>query len=475
MEIVIIGGGVTGLAAGIFGRRQGHTCHILEQNPIPGGALTGWDRRGYHIDGCIHWLTGTRPQTPLYRLWQTVGAFDRVRRLPWLYQSRYAGQAVHFWRSAARTRQEMLTLSPRDEDEIRRFFRAVNAAKRISGLPREGSVADFAALAAYFTMDLFTLSRRFRHPLLQRAMTDYIGGEYSALGLIFAYAAFSGGNGDLPAGGSRQMAQSMTREYLRLGGHLETNTRVSRIVTRNGRAVGVKTADGRFFPADGVLCCMDPKKVFRELLPDFSMPIGLQKRFSEEIYQPFSAIHAAYGVSREALPFRGTVCVTCAPYTLGGRKSDRLCVREFSHEPTFAPPGKTVIQCLFFIPREEARRWIRLRQMGEPYTMEKRQFTDWLTAQLITCFPTVKDSLTLLDCWTPATYHHCLSAFEGSFMGFAIPGGRWPVAVSGKIPGLTNVRLAGGWLQPPGGLPIALRMGRKAIPALERACRLAEQ
>ena len=77
-KIAIVGAGVAGMAAGIYAQKSGFQTIICEKNPLPGGECTGWDRQGYHIDGCIHWLTGTREGTPLRRMWEEVGALDGV-------------------------------------------------------------------------------------------------------------------------------------------------------------------------------------------------------------------------------------------------------------------------------------------------------------------------------------------------------------------------------------------------------------
>ena len=73
-NIIIIGAGVAGLSAGIYAQMQGHHTTIYERHFRAGGNLTGWDRDGYHIDNCIHWLTGTNPVTDFYKMWKELGA-----------------------------------------------------------------------------------------------------------------------------------------------------------------------------------------------------------------------------------------------------------------------------------------------------------------------------------------------------------------------------------------------------------------
>ena len=77
-KILIIGAGVAGLSAGIHARLHGHEAVICEKHFISGGNLTAWDRSGYHIDNCIHWLTGTNPVTKTYQMWEELGALGGI-------------------------------------------------------------------------------------------------------------------------------------------------------------------------------------------------------------------------------------------------------------------------------------------------------------------------------------------------------------------------------------------------------------
>jgi len=58
-KVIIIGGGVAGLSAGIYGQLNGYDTEILEMHTLPGGQCTAWKRKGYTFDYCIHWLVGT--------------------------------------------------------------------------------------------------------------------------------------------------------------------------------------------------------------------------------------------------------------------------------------------------------------------------------------------------------------------------------------------------------------------------------
>ena len=55
-KIVIIGGGIAGLACGCYLQMNGYRTEILETNTVPGGLCAAWDRGPYVFDGCLRWL-----------------------------------------------------------------------------------------------------------------------------------------------------------------------------------------------------------------------------------------------------------------------------------------------------------------------------------------------------------------------------------------------------------------------------------
>ena len=73
-SIIIIGAGVAGLTTGIYAQMNGYKTQILEMGNKPGGLCTAWERKGYIIDGCLHWLVGSSSKSSMHHLWQEVGA-----------------------------------------------------------------------------------------------------------------------------------------------------------------------------------------------------------------------------------------------------------------------------------------------------------------------------------------------------------------------------------------------------------------
>jgi len=83
-------------------------------------------------------------------------------------------------------------------------------------------------------------------------------------------------------------------------------------------------------------------------------------------------------------------------------------------------------------------------------------------------FPELKGKITTLDVATPLTYERYCGAYQGAWMSFVTTPGSKMMIHDGKIRGIKNLYLAGQWLMPPGGLPVALITGKWAI---QRICK----
>lgn len=283
-KIVIVGGGIAGLSAGIYGRLAGYAVEIYEKNPVAGGQCMGWNRKGCHIDNCIHWLTGTKKGTELRKVWETVGALDGNTQFAdcgQFYTSITEGQRVTLWKDLERTEAELLRLSPEDGPEIKKFIEHVRYAAECEMPARKPmdamGIGDYIRIGAsmkdmpkvmkeYGSIDLQELARRFHHPALRALFTDYLPKEYVANSFLVSYASIASGNGEIPAGGSLAMVNRMVERFRRLGGKLYCSTPVRQILIENGKAVGIEVSGNKTVQADYVISSVDTMEMFEHLI-----------------------------------------------------------------------------------------------------------------------------------------------------------------------------------------------------------------
>ena len=473
-KILIIGGGVAGLSAGIYAQLNGYQATVCEKHFTPGGNLTAWDRRGYHIDNCIHWLTGTNPATSSYRMWETLGALGEteIYQGETLFTCEYEGKRISLYRDLSRMKREMLARSPEDEKEILSFSRAVEYLQGFCGIAGEkhserisplGAVASIPLISKYYGLTTGALAEKFRHPLLRLFFRGFFGDQFGSLALIFVCAHFCGDNGGIPCGSSQAMAERMTERFQNLGGTLLLKKEAVKIHTKNKKAYAVTFADGTVLKSDYVIPAIDPASVFGKLL-DLPMPKALNKNYKNPRFLRFSSYQCAFSCSLPKLPFEGDLIFPIPEEYHETLRTDRLIVREFSHEKQFSPKGENVLQTLTFVFEEDAKDFISLRKYDKAAYNEKKQKLASLTQKLLEeHLPALSGKLNCIDVWTPATYQRFTGSEIGSFMSFALPSRAYPFCVSNRVKGLSNVILATQWQQTPGGLPIAADVGKKAI------------
>ena len=472
-KIAIVGGGVSGLSAGIYAQLSGHTATICERHNVAGGNLTGWQRGEYHIDNCIHWLTGTNPASDGYRMWETLGALGDVDvyQPPTLYTCEENGASISLNADLEQTKNDMIKISPDDKKEILSLVKAVEMVQGMSGIAGKShnerySKAKIAisapSLMKYYDLSAKDLAQRFKSPLLRQFICSFLSDEFSSLALIAIWAHFCGENGGLPKGGSLAMANRMTDRFRSLGGELLLKTEVIGIEREKNKALAINLSNGDRISADYIILTADPAVMFDRLL-DIPMPKQLKKLYNDPQLHRFSSYQCAFSCDTAELGFSGDLMIEIPPKYRSLLHNEAFALREFSHEKSFAPENKQILQALCFCDENTSRDFINMRSNKSAYNAEKQELAATLKGLIEAKLPHLKDKLACIDVWTPATYQRYVDSQIGSFMSFALPKGRLPIRQSNRIKGIDNVILATQWQQMPGGLPIAADGGKKAI------------
>lgn len=474
-KILIIGAGTAGLSAGIFAQLNGMHAVICESHSVAGGCLSYWKRRGFHIDNCIHWLTGTNPNTPEYKMWRELGVLGDddgdVYKRDKLFTYTDGKNSLSLCRDLAAFQRRLEEISPGDRAEIRSYIRLVETISELFGTGGEDHDRGFSARTAaglpllikYNRLSSSKLAERFTSPLIRGFLTSFLPENFGSLALAFVIASFCSGNGDLPRGGSEEMARRMTERFLSLGGELLLNKRAVKVLLTSDhtRAHSVLFSDGTRLSADCFILTPDPAAIFGKML-DVPMP-DQQKRLYKTVRQPrFSAYQCAFSVDG-VCPFEGDLTLPIPEKYTIELKARYILVRSDAHEQAYVPDGYSMIQAMIYCDEQQALSWIALRNSNrQRYLQSKQRFATLVGEILEHYHPDLSGRISVLDTWTPATYKRFTGSEIGSFMSFAFTERRLPLRISGEIPGIDNVLLAGQWLQLPGGLPIAAMTGKLA-------------
>lgn len=472
-EIIIIGGGVAGLSAGIYAQLNGFKATICEKHNIAGGNLTGWQRGKFHIDNCIHWLTGTNPNSNHYKMWKDLNVLGntKIYQPKTLYTYEEKGIRISLDKDLAQTQQDMLTIAPEDKKEIFAFFKAIKMVQGIMGIAGDKhdkksdlfqKLISFPTLYKYYRMSTGDLAKLFKNRILQGFITSMLGTEFAAIALLIVFATFGGENGGIPYGSSVAMAERMTNRFLSLGGTLHLKKEAIKITNPTTNKQIVEFSDGSTISGDYVIIATELPHAFEKLL---NLP--LPKQFLSQLNNPkmlrFSSYQCAFSCKEEKLPFSGDFIFKLTKELQKKLKTENLILREFSHEASFAPKGYNVIQTLTFCKEEDCINFINLRKKPQKYAIKKAEIAAAIQSAIEKKFPQLAGKLECIDVWTPATYNRYTNAETGAYMGFLFPPKTRPKQLNNTVKQRPNVILASQWLHAPGGLPIAASVGKNAV------------
>ncbi len=480
-KIVIIGGGIAGLSAGIFAQKNGFESIILEKHHTLGGECTGWDRQGYHIDGCIHWLMGTKEGTPIHDLWTTVGALDGVE----IFQPEsfltfeHDGVSVHLYRDLERLKTSWLELSPQDEGAIKEFCQDIEKLQSFEipvGKPMDLmtliekiklmiSMKDAGMIMnKYGKISLKEYAKNFKHPALRELLSSFVPEGFSASSIFFALASFTKGQANVPYGDSKAMAMRMVERYLSLGGTIEDRCEALDVTIDNNRVHSITCSNGKTFEADYFVAACDAHVLYEGLLKGKYPDKEFQKRYNNPTDYPLgSEIRVALGYEGTMSDIPRTLRFSVAPFDINQTPIDRLQMSHYQYEPDFAPEGHSVITCSINQFYSDYEAWNAFAKDPKAYRQEKKRIGEEILQRIVTRFPEMKGRLKVIDVATPKTFERYCNAYRGSFMAFWPTVGGKMMSHTGRIKGLNNIHLSGQWLQPPGGLPTALLTGKDTI------------
>ena len=484
--VVIIGGGISGLSAGIYAEQHGFHAIIAEKHFVPGGLCTGWDRNGFHIDGCIHWLTGTKDKTILNEMWKNLHAFkddNDILQLQTWGSFNYQGTVVNFYRDIDKAEKEWKEISPKDKRRIHEFFNMVRdfckvelpldlpaswlGLKRLIGL---GFKVMSVRPSYLHSMHVSTVkyAKKFKHPALRFALENVQPGPGNLFSMLYSYSSVVIGDGGIPKGGSKAMAERMAKRFTDLGGTLLLNSPVNKVIVTNKTATGIELMNGNKIYGDYVVSCLDPNySLNRLLLGQFHLPTFSAKMNKPETYPTPSCCLLGYSINKN-LNIPTPYSFKCEPFYVGGLYIDHITVRSYAYDKSFDRDDKTTMTVLLDQYNYNYDFWKNLRKNPAEYNKYKQDLAKVVTSRIIKHIPEIKESIELLDVATPITLNRYTNATKGAYMGFLFTHKKKMFTYNGRVPGLKNFYLSGQWLQAPGGLPLAMANGKFAI---QRICR----
>lgn len=480
-SIIIIGAGLGGLAVGCYGQMNGYKTKIFEMGNKPGGVCVSWKRRDYNFDYAVHNVFGvvTNPEIKnVYtQLWQELGA---LKDTPAYHFEEYVqvedvdGKKLTLYNDLDKLEAHLKQLSPADSKVIEEF---VGAARKIGGhdlfdamlggigakikmLPMMGLLMKFGKT------NINAYAKKFSDPFLRKAIPtiQYDIPEVPTLVPLLFLSTQANGDAGWPIGGSTALSGNITKRYLELGGTVEYNKKVAKIIVKDGTALGVQLKDGSEHFVDRVVSNADGYETIYDLLDGKYITSAIDAYFKVPPKLQSFGLEVWYGVNME-FPNEPHAIVRFLeqPITVEDIPRDRLDIEIFNFDPTMAPKGKTVVKVVM---ESNYDYWKTLSVDPEVYKKEKQKIADQFALKLEKRFPTFRNKIEVVDVATPITVERWTASHRGCQSWPAPPEYQKEIGKNGlfkTLPGLANFYGVGQWAGATIGLSTASLMGRDLI------------
>lgn len=481
-KIIIIGAGIAGLTAGIYGQKHGYQTEIYEKNPVAGGLCATWRRDNFPIDGCIHWMTGTKEGTEIRSMWDDLKAFKSEDIIqPNNFGSvEYDGTVVTFWCDLNKLEEELIKISPQDKKLIKKFVYMIYKVQNMplpTDIPLSEmsigrklkfglSVFPYVKMYAYtrkFQMDEF--ANKFKSPVLKYAFSHIVPGDGNLYSTLYAYGTVALGNGGVLKGGSSSLINNLLKTYKELGGVIHYNSNIERILIEKNKVVGLELKKGNVV-GDHYIAACDVVQTYKLLDKKYSIR-AYRKRFKNPaVYPTPSCIYISLRVDEkeyEKLGISHVFQFQSASYMVGKRECNSVPLRFYSYDNSFVVNGDTLCTVLIHQSNVDYRFWKDLYKNKKFYDDEKRRIAQAVVTRIIDRFPSLEGKIKVIDVCTPVTYNRYTNAYHGAYMPFAYTSKGSIYYSNGKFLNLKGLNLATQWCVLPGGIPIAMMSGKFAI------------
>jgi all-trans-retinol 13,14-reductase len=453
-DAVVVGSGLGGLtSAALLARHARKRVLVLERHYTAGGFTHVFRRPGYEWDVGVHYVGDVlRPTSFTRRLLDHVGdgslawapmddVYDRIV---------VGGEAYDLVAGRERLRESVTARFPAEGAAIGRYFDTVRAASRASGtfFTEKALPAPIAFLAGRFmrrgylgfagrttkdVLDGIGLSPRLA-TVLTGQWGDYgLPPSQSSFGMHALLVRHYMEGAAYPVGGSGAIGASIFPAIAAAGGAIAVSAEVAQVLVRDGRALGVRMADGTEIEAPLVVSDAGAHNTLQRLLPPGAAP-----RLSAAV----EAIPASAGHLCVYIGLRRTAAELGLPRTnlwLYPGDDHDASLAAFRVDPDGAPlplvyasfpsakdpafssrfPGRATIELITFAPWETFARWEdgRWRRRGPEYEALKKRFAERMLDLLHAQLPQVRAAVDVVEVSTPLSTRHFANYARGEIYG----------------------------------------------------------
>lgn len=257
-DIIIVGGGLGGLVAGATLAKARKRVMLIEQHIIVGGCATTFKRKDFTVEVGLHEMDGLNKNDIKRKIFDELNVFDNVEfvKIPEFYRFTNGRVDIVIPDNMEEAIKVLIERFPEEANGIKQFFQTIkNIIREIYRLPRENwKIKLMLPVFPFLYRNIFSNVNKTVGDFIDSIINNedlklvllanigyYHDDPHTMSFLYFAVAQgsfYSGAN--YIKGGSQKLSDHLAKVIRLNGGQVLTGQLVTKIITENGKATGVK-------------------------------------------------------------------------------------------------------------------------------------------------------------------------------------------------------------------------------------------
>jgi len=501
-DAVVVGAGLGGLTCAAYLAKHGFRTLLAEQYDVPGGYATSFTRESekgtFTCEVSLHSsVLGAGPARDILTDLGVWNSLDLVPH-PHAWSSRFPDFSLDVPSKCGLDgfERQLASLFPAEAKGLGAFFQVwrnvmAETRKLEQGMPKEAEDRFPKQFPTLWYIHDKTLGQvvdaHVRDPKLKAVLAQSCGyyglppSQLSAFYYLLPTGEYITHGGSYIKGTSQALSDALAGAVADAGGEVRYGTLVEEILLENGRAVGIKTAEGEVIRARTVVCNASAPQVFGKMLPKGALPQPDRARLDAYSESPGSFI-VWLGLDRDiTASFKHPELARYASYDLDANYAEAMRCRYDAGGFSlmvydnlisgFSPEGCTSL-CIMSSSGYDVWKGMEadyLKGDCPAYEKLKEELTNTLIAQVEKyAIPGLSKMIVMRDSATPLTNLRFTLNTSGAIYGYnqAVDN-----SFMSRIPNRTPVPglfLASAWGNPGGGYGGVLAGGKGAFREVAR-------
>lgn len=492
-DVVIIGGGISGLTLGALLGKFGFTCCIVEKESHVGGYLAGFKRKEFFFDTAIHWLNQFNNEGIANRCFSFIDEdYPKPKPLKKIQRYQTDNFNILVTDDIDKVKADFINCFPDEKKGINKFFSHVEELARVSyklaNFARSGQTMSPVDKVLFYTRALpavFPLIKHLKYTgnkgvkkglakyFKGNAIKDIFSSESDLLSCLFPLAwAKNADYFSTPEGGSITIINWLKNVNKKLGNTILLKTKVTSVNINKNRVTGIdvlRQNNKMAISSKYVIIAFDLITVFKRLLPKGTIPEKKINSIENSVqYLSGFTVSVALNCEAETLGF-GEELILLFKNNLERHKHEEAdplnsklnLLSPSVRDKSVCPAGKGIVTIYMNAGFERYNFWKTEvdehgnRITGNAYHQLKNNIAKKMIDRVDKEFNTeFSKHILFYEVATPITYYRYTGNYQGTIMGTKPGKDNMKNKVASYFTPVENLLVGGQWAELGGGVPI---------------------